>query len=116
MQTILMQVMVVQKEFLNWILHIHEWGTNCMVLKQTFNSMFGSECISIRTGLETVKGIRWKLRMIGANLDSPTYIYEDSMSIIHNTQNQNQHWRRKQIPYVTTTLGRQQQQQISAQN
>ena len=49
------------------------------------NSVFGSEFIAMRTGLETVQGIRYKLRMMGIPLETPTYIYGDNMSVIHNT-------------------------------
>ena len=41
--------------------------------------------IAIRTALETAQGIRYKQRMMGVNLDFPTYIYGDNMSVIHNT-------------------------------
>ena len=49
------------------------------------NSVFGSEFIAMRTGLETVQGIRYKLRMMGIPCKEPTYIYGDNMSVIHNT-------------------------------
>ena len=49
------------------------------------NSVFGSEFIAMRTGLETVQGLRYKLRMMGIPIESPTYIYGDNMSVIHNT-------------------------------
>ena len=48
------------------------------------NSVFGSEFIAMRTGLETVQGIRYKLRMMGVPLNTPTYIYGDNMSVIHS--------------------------------
>ena len=49
------------------------------------NSVFGSEFIAMRTGLEVVQGIRYKLRMMGIPLKTPTYIYGDNMSVIYNT-------------------------------
>ena len=49
------------------------------------NSVFGSEFIAMRTGLEVVQGIRYKLRMMGIPLNTPTYVYGDNMSVIHNT-------------------------------
>ena len=49
------------------------------------NSVFGSEFIAMRTGLETVQGIKYKLRMMGIPIRGPTYIYGDNMSVIHNT-------------------------------
>jgi hypothetical protein len=49
------------------------------------NSVFGSEFIAMRTALETVQGIRYKIRMMGVPLNTPVYIYGDNMSVIHNT-------------------------------
>ena len=36
--------------------------------------------------METARGLRYKLRMMGAPFDCPTYTYGDSMYIIHNKQ------------------------------
>ena len=49
------------------------------------NSVFGAEFIAMKTGLDTVKGIRYKLRMMGIPIDGPTYVYGDNMSVINNT-------------------------------
>ena len=50
------------------------------------NSVFGSEFIAMRTGLETVQGIRYKLRMMSVPLTTPSlHIYGDNMSVIYNT-------------------------------
>ena len=40
---------------------------------------FGSKFIAMQSALETSQGIRYKLRMMGANLDSPMYIYGDNI-------------------------------------
>ena len=40
----------------------------------------------MKIGIETVRGIRYKLRMMGVPLDGPTFVYGDNMSVIHNTQ------------------------------
>ena len=49
------------------------------------NSVFGSKFIAMRTALETVQGIRYKIRMMGVPLNTPAYIHGDNMSVIHNT-------------------------------
>jgi len=36
--------------------------------------------------VETIRGIRYKLRMMGVPLRGPSYVYGDNMSVIHNTQ------------------------------
>ena len=42
--------------------------------------------MAMKIGIETVRGIRYKLRMMGVPLDGPTFVYGDNMSVIHNTQ------------------------------
>ena len=39
----------------------------------------------MKTGVEALRGIRYKLRMMGVPLTGPTYIYGDNMSVIYNT-------------------------------
>ena len=48
-------------------------------------SLFGAEFVSIKTGVEDLRVIRYKLRMIGVPLTGPTYVYGDNMSFIYNT-------------------------------
>jgi hypothetical protein len=50
------------------------------------SSVFGAEFVAMKHGIETVRGIRYKLRMMGVPLSGPTYVYGDNMSVIHNTQ------------------------------
>ena len=50
-------------------------------------SVFGSEFMSMKTAVDTIRGLRYKLRMMGVDLaDEPCYIFGDNMSVIHNTQ------------------------------
>ena len=39
----------------------------------------------MKQGVEALRGIRFKLRMMGIKIDGPTYVYGDNMSVIHNT-------------------------------
>ena len=39
----------------------------------------------MKTGVEAIRGIRYKLRMMGVPLTGPTYVYGDNMSVIYNT-------------------------------
>ena len=48
-------------------------------------SVFGAEFVAMKTGVEALKGIRYKLRMMGVPLTGPTYVYGDNMSVIYNT-------------------------------
>ena len=49
-------------------------------------SVFGAEFVAMKQGMETLRGLRYKLRMMGVRLDAPSYILGDNMSVIHNTQ------------------------------
>ena len=48
------------------------------------SSSFGSELSAMKTAVEKVEGLRYKLRMMGVPLDGPTYIKADNMSVVHN--------------------------------
>ena len=48
-------------------------------------SVFGSEFVAMKTGVEALRGIRYKLRMMGVPLTGPNYAYGDNMSVIYNT-------------------------------
>ena len=51
------------------------------------SSSFGSELSAMKTAVELVEGLRYKLRMMGVPLDGPTYIKADNMSVVHNCSN-----------------------------
>ena len=40
----------------------------------------------MKLGVEHVRSLRFKLRMMGVPIDSPAHVYGDDMSVIHNTQ------------------------------
>ena len=46
--------------------------------------MFGPEFSALRHGIENLRGIRYKLRMMGIPVDKPTYVYGDNMSVVTN--------------------------------
>jgi hypothetical protein len=50
------------------------------------SSVFGAEFVAMKNGIETTRGLRYKLRMMGVTIDGPTYVYGDNMSVVHNTQ------------------------------
>ena len=49
------------------------------------SSVFGAEFVAMKHGIETVRGIRYKLRMMGVPISGPTFVYGDNMSVINNT-------------------------------
>ena len=58
-------------------------------------AVFGAEFVAMKIGMEDLRGIRYKLRMMGVELSGPTYIYGDNMSVIHNTQSPESTLRKK---------------------
>ena len=46
---------------------------------------FGAEFVAMKTGVETLRGIRYKLRMMGIPIDGATRIFGDAKSVINNT-------------------------------
>jgi hypothetical protein len=49
------------------------------------SSVFGAEFVAMKNGIETTRGIRYKLRMMGVTIDGPAYVYGDNISVVHNT-------------------------------
>ena len=48
-------------------------------------AVFGAKFFAMKQGIEALRGIRYKLRMVGVPVDRPTYVYGDNMSVIYNT-------------------------------
>ena len=48
--------------------------------------MFGAEFVALKVGIETLRGIRYKLRMMGVPLSGPSRILGDNMSVVKNSQ------------------------------
>ena len=42
--------------------------------------------MAMKVAMEVMRGLRYKLRMMGVPVTGPTYTYGDNMSVIHNTQ------------------------------
>jgi hypothetical protein len=49
------------------------------------SSVFGAEFVARKVGLEAARELRYKLRMMGIQVNDPVYILGDNMSVIHNT-------------------------------
>ena len=48
--------------------------------------MFWAEFMAMKIFMETLRGIRYKLRMMGVPISGPSYIYGYNMLFIHNIQ------------------------------
>ena len=55
--------------------------------QETINtSVFGADFFVIKIGMETLRGLQYKLRMMGVKISGLLLIYGEYMSVIHNTQ------------------------------
>ena len=48
-------------------------------------SVFGSELIALKIGIEMIEGLRYKLRMFGVPLEGPANVFCDNNSVVTNT-------------------------------
>jgi hypothetical protein len=50
------------------------------------SSVFGADFVAMKNGIETCRGLCYKLRMMGVALSGPTVVYGDNISVVHITQ------------------------------
>ncbi len=48
-------------------------------------SVFGAEFVAMKHGIKTLRGLRYKIRMMGIPLSGPTYVYGDNKSQVTNS-------------------------------
>ena len=53
----------------------------------SIETSFGSELAAMKTAVELIEGLRYKLRMMGVPLDGATFVKADNMSVVHNCSN-----------------------------
>ena len=58
-------------------------------------SVFGAKFVTMKQGIDALRGLRHKLRMRGIPISRPSYIYEDNMPVVHNTSKQESVLRKK---------------------
>jgi hypothetical protein len=64
--------------FVHGLLCLHEHCTRAVVLKATChdkNSVFGAEFVAKKIGMESLRGLRYKLPMLSVGISGPSYIY-----------------------------------------
>jgi hypothetical protein len=49
------------------------------------SSTFGSEYVAMRTALELIEGLRYKLRMMGVPINGPANVYGDNEAVVKST-------------------------------
>jgi hypothetical protein len=50
------------------------------------SSVSGAEFVEMNNGIETTRGLHYKLRIMGVTFYGPTYDYGDNMLVVHNTK------------------------------
>ena len=50
-------------------------------------AVFRADFFAMKHGVETLRGLWYKLCMMGVPIAVPSYVYDDNMSVIHNTSN-----------------------------
>ena len=70
-----------------------QWFSNKQDTIET--SVFGAEFVATKIVMETLWGIRYKLRMMGVPTSGPLYIYGENMLVIHNTQSPESNLKKK---------------------
>ncbi|KAL7460517.1 hypothetical protein ACHAXS_000964 [Conticribra weissflogii] len=70
--------------------------------------VFGTEFVAMKTGVDMLRVLRYKLRMMGVAIDSTTHVYGDIMSIIKNTSKPETTLNKKSnaVCYLALSLGK----------
>ena len=61
------------------------------------SSTFGSEMIAMKTAVELIEGLRYKLRMMGFPIDGPCNVFCDNNAVVHNTTNPDSPLKKKHL-------------------
>ncbi len=64
-------------------------------------SVFGSEFVAMKHGIKTLRGLRYKIRMMGIPLYGPTYIYGDNKSQVTNSSRPELTLKKSAIQFAT---------------
>ena len=47
--------------------------------------MIGAEFVTMKKGIDTLRGLRYMHRMMGIPISGSSYVYGNNMSVVHNT-------------------------------
>ncbi|KAL7461161.1 hypothetical protein ACHAXS_001589, partial [Conticribra weissflogii] len=59
-----------------------DWNLKRQAIIKT--GVFGAEFVAMKNGVDALRGLRYKVRMMGVAIDGTTHVYGDNMSIIKN--------------------------------
>ena len=60
-----------------------KWVSKRQISVET--SVFGTEFVALKQGIEYLLGLRYKLRMMEVEITGPSYVYGDNMSVVTNS-------------------------------
>ena len=78
---------VTRRSRTGFLIYLNSAPVYWMSKKQTSveTSSFGSEFIAMKQCTEYIRGLRYKLRMMGIPCEGPAYVYGDNQSVLANT-------------------------------
>jgi len=78
---------VTRRSITGFLVYLHMAPIFWMSKKQTSieTSSFGSEFTTMKQCTEYIRGLRYKLRMMGIPCEGPTFIFGDNQSVLCNT-------------------------------
>ena len=59
------------------------------------SSVFGAEFVAMKFGIEKLRALRYKLRMMGVPISGASYVYGDNLSVVTNAQKPESQLRKK---------------------
>ena len=87
-----------------WFLHICEHCPSELVFNKAvynWDIHFGAELVAMKHGIDALRGLRYKLRMMIVFITGPSYIYWNNTSIAHNISKLEPILRKRVIQFVT---------------
>ena len=59
------------------------------------SAVFGAEFVAMKFGIEKLRALRYKLRMMGVPISGASYVYGDNLSVVTNAQKPESQLRKK---------------------
>ena len=63
-------------------------------------SVFDTEFLAMKQGIDALRGLRFKLRMMCIMISGPSYNYGGNMSVVHNTSRPESFLERRAIQFA----------------
>ena len=72
---------------IDFLIHVNTALAQLFSKKQSKveTSLFSTEFVTMKQVRDALRGLRYNVRMMGFPISGPSYIYGDSMSVVHNT-------------------------------